>query len=301
MVSACACGVGVVFLQGTTIYMLDASTGKLLRVLCGHTSTVTCLRMFDTGLGCPVAVSGSYDHTVCVWDLRCGALLNRLVGHTCPIWSVAVVDGAAQALTYQRRLELAGHYHLGTVADADVLPTTWVKATAPPVRCVPEGDAGGDGDGGGDGGGRGRGAEGEGEGEEGGPPGGAVSVESKEGDELASSVDVGVGVGSGAASGGEDPAARHSRPTFAQLRAEAVAAANNMLRRRLWVCSGDRDGNVIVWDVLTGSPLTSLSAGAAQVTAGMDPWGRPRYIVVHPTVADWWLCACVDARACSGH
>ena len=71
--------------QATRIQVVDALRPGP-RVLTGHTSTVTCLRLFDTGLGCPVAASGSYDATVCVWDLRCGTLLQRLEGHTVPIW-----------------------------------------------------------------------------------------------------------------------------------------------------------------------------------------------------------------------
>jgi WD40 repeat protein len=52
--------------------------------------------------GCPVAVTGSEDQTVRIWDLTGGGLVGEpLVGHTGPVVTVAtgVVDGRPVAVT----------------------------------------------------------------------------------------------------------------------------------------------------------------------------------------------------------
>ncbi|GJJ70925.1 hypothetical protein EMPS_03275 [Entomortierella parvispora] len=57
----------------------------LLHSLTGHTSSVRAL----AAEGC-TAISGSYDTTVCVWNICTGALVHRLQGHTQKIYSVAL-------------------------------------------------------------------------------------------------------------------------------------------------------------------------------------------------------------------
>lgn len=49
-----------------------------MHVLRGHTSTVRCLRVID---GRPIAVSGSRDATLRVWDIEKGVQINLLAGH----------------------------------------------------------------------------------------------------------------------------------------------------------------------------------------------------------------------------
>lgn len=51
---------------------------ELVHALRGHTSTVRCLKVLN---GRPVAISGSRDHTLRVWDTAKGECLRVLVGH----------------------------------------------------------------------------------------------------------------------------------------------------------------------------------------------------------------------------
>ena len=48
-------------------------------VLAGHTSTIRCLKVLH---GRPIAVTGSRDRTLRVWDVQRGRLLRVLEGHT---------------------------------------------------------------------------------------------------------------------------------------------------------------------------------------------------------------------------
>jgi len=47
--------------------------------LAGHTSTIRCIKVLHNR---PVAVSGSRDSTVRVWDIQHGRQLRVLAGHT---------------------------------------------------------------------------------------------------------------------------------------------------------------------------------------------------------------------------
>ncbi len=48
-------------------------------ILRGHTSTIRCLKVLH---GRPIAVSGSRDRTLRVWDIQRGRLLRVLEGHS---------------------------------------------------------------------------------------------------------------------------------------------------------------------------------------------------------------------------
>lgn len=50
-----------------------------LRVLSGHTDGVMCVQFCD---GSNVLMTGSYDKTVCIWNLETGELVRKLTGHT---------------------------------------------------------------------------------------------------------------------------------------------------------------------------------------------------------------------------
>ena len=56
----------------------DASTGKLLHTLAGHTSQVNDAEYSPNGLK---LVTVSSDHTGRIWSTRSGALLRKLIGH----------------------------------------------------------------------------------------------------------------------------------------------------------------------------------------------------------------------------
>ena len=56
--------------------------------LTGHTRGVSCLAVIDGKL-----VSGSWDNTIKVWDLKTDQCLHTLTGHTDGVSSLAVIDG----------------------------------------------------------------------------------------------------------------------------------------------------------------------------------------------------------------
>lgn len=51
---------------------------ECLHILRGHSSTVRCMRVID---GRPIAVSGSRDATLRVWNIETGEAMHTLVGH----------------------------------------------------------------------------------------------------------------------------------------------------------------------------------------------------------------------------
>jgi F-box and WD-40 domain protein CDC4 len=58
-----------------------------LYVLRGHTSTVRCLKVLHNR---PIAVSGSRDGTLRVWDVQHGRMLRVLTGHAGSVRSLDV-------------------------------------------------------------------------------------------------------------------------------------------------------------------------------------------------------------------
>jgi len=60
---------------------------RCLHVLPGHTSTVRCLRVLDAR---PVAVSGSRDGSIRVWDIQRGLALRLLSGHRKSVRAIEV-------------------------------------------------------------------------------------------------------------------------------------------------------------------------------------------------------------------
>ena len=70
---------------------LQTPGGPLIKTLIGHTKGVTAVAMSFDGRR---VVSGSYDHTLKVWDLESGRVLATLTGHTDSVAAVAVTpDG----------------------------------------------------------------------------------------------------------------------------------------------------------------------------------------------------------------
>ncbi len=58
----------------------------------GHTSTIRCLKVID---GRPIAVSGSRDASLKVWDIEKGVLVHSLQGH---LHSVRCIEIAGNQL-----------------------------------------------------------------------------------------------------------------------------------------------------------------------------------------------------------
>lgn len=66
-------------------------------ILRGHTSTIRCLKVLD---GRPVAVSGSRDSTLRVWDIEKGVLLHLLSGHQHSVRCIEVAGNKVVSGSY---------------------------------------------------------------------------------------------------------------------------------------------------------------------------------------------------------
>ena len=58
--------------------MIHGCRREQIHSLRGHSSTIRCLKVLD---GRPVAISGSRDWSLRVWDIERGLLLQTLIGH----------------------------------------------------------------------------------------------------------------------------------------------------------------------------------------------------------------------------
>lgn len=68
-----------------------------LYVLRGHTSTVRCLKVIHNR---PIAISGSRDGTLRVWDVQRGRMLRVLSGHAGSVRSLDVCGNQAVSGSY---------------------------------------------------------------------------------------------------------------------------------------------------------------------------------------------------------
>lgn len=75
---------------------LSKPVGPLLRTLAGHTSDVTAVAVTSDGR---LAVSGSWDKTLKMWDLATGAEVRTLEGHANCVWAVAVTPDGKLAVS----------------------------------------------------------------------------------------------------------------------------------------------------------------------------------------------------------
>lgn len=64
----------------------NMETGQSLHKMRGHTSTIRCLKMYDS----KTAISGSRDTTLRVWDIEKGEVINVLQGHTASVRCLAI-------------------------------------------------------------------------------------------------------------------------------------------------------------------------------------------------------------------
>ncbi len=58
--------------------LADAGLSEQIHSLRGHSSTIRCLKVLD---GRPIAISGSRDWSLRVWDIERGQLIHTLTGH----------------------------------------------------------------------------------------------------------------------------------------------------------------------------------------------------------------------------
>ncbi len=78
-------GLGLVTTKGDAAQLWDATTGRLLHTLSGHTARISDVAYSPNGSN---LVTVSYDHTGVVWNTRTGRAIHRLIGHFFPIYSV---------------------------------------------------------------------------------------------------------------------------------------------------------------------------------------------------------------------
>ena len=79
-----------------TLKVWDLGTGRELRILIGHSNTITAVAVTPDGQR---AVSASGDHTLKVWDLGSGRELRALTGHTSSVYAVAVTSDGQRAVS----------------------------------------------------------------------------------------------------------------------------------------------------------------------------------------------------------
>lgn len=72
-------------------------------VLHGHSSTIRCLKVLD---GRPIAVSGSRDSSLRVWDIERGLQKHVLVGHTSSVRAIEVHGNRAVSGSYDTTCRL---------------------------------------------------------------------------------------------------------------------------------------------------------------------------------------------------
>jgi WD40 repeat protein len=143
-------GLGVATTKGTIAQLWDASTGKLLHTLKGHSSLVTDAEYSPNGLE---LLTVSDDHTGRIWNVRSGRLFRQLVGHSFPVhfgsfspdghWIVTASQFTA-GLWNARSGELVSYLvgHTQTLTGASFSPTgNWILSgsddgTARVYHCV---------------------------------------------------------------------------------------------------------------------------------------------------------------------
>lgn len=77
-----------------------------IHTLRGHTSTVRCLRVID---GRPIAVSGSRDATLIVWNIETGTALHHLVGHEASVRCMDVSGNKVVSGSYDATCRVSPH------------------------------------------------------------------------------------------------------------------------------------------------------------------------------------------------
>jgi WD40 repeat protein len=82
-----------------SIYLIATATGRIERVLKGHTSPVTALALAAAPGGGLLLASGSYDKTARVWDAATGECRRVLEGHTDGVFGVAWFPDATRLAT----------------------------------------------------------------------------------------------------------------------------------------------------------------------------------------------------------
>jgi WD40 repeat protein len=102
-------GLGVATTKGEVAQLWDATTGKLLHTLAGHSSPITDVQYAPDGLD---LVTVSIDHTGVIWSARRGRLIHHLIGHFFPVYSGSYSPGGHWIVTASQFT--AGLWNAGT-------------------------------------------------------------------------------------------------------------------------------------------------------------------------------------------
>ena len=86
-----------------TLKPFCSDTLAQLQVFAGHYKGVTC---FSASRTQGLVVSGSMDHTLCMWDIHTGKRLATLVGHAGAVLSVCINDGVSASTQKEKKLAL---------------------------------------------------------------------------------------------------------------------------------------------------------------------------------------------------
>lgn len=74
--------------------------------LAGHTSTIRCVKVLD---GRPIAISGSRDGTLRVWDIHRGKCLRTLRGHEESVRCIEIAGNKVVSGSYDNTARVSGH------------------------------------------------------------------------------------------------------------------------------------------------------------------------------------------------
>ncbi len=87
------------------IRLYDFASGRIVRLLSGHTNIVNGLAFSRDGR---FLISGGADHAAVVWDVQTGRMLHRLRGHTNDIYAVTFSADGRRAITgsYDRTIKI---------------------------------------------------------------------------------------------------------------------------------------------------------------------------------------------------
>ena len=82
-----------------SIYLISTATGRIERVLKGHTSVINSLAFAVPPGGRLLLASGSDDNTARIWDVDTGECQRVLEGHTNSVYGVAFAPDASRLAT----------------------------------------------------------------------------------------------------------------------------------------------------------------------------------------------------------
>src|SRR5271166_4034215 len=113
-----------------SIYLISTTTGRIERVLKGHTGVILSLAFAVPPGGRLLLASGSGDKTARIWDVAAGECRRVLAGHTDRVSGVAFAPDASRLATasYDKTARI------WSVTDGRCLQT--LQGHTQPVRCV---------------------------------------------------------------------------------------------------------------------------------------------------------------------